>query len=62
MGTNGMVTSGHYLASRIGLSVLEPGEPHRAERPRRRGQRRGRRGGHGVRSGGFRALYLRHRG
>ena len=25
MGTNGMVTSGHYLASRIGLSVLEDG-------------------------------------
>ncbi len=25
MGTNGMVTSGHYLASRIGLNVLEDG-------------------------------------
>ena len=25
MGTNGVVTSGHYLASRIGLSVLEDG-------------------------------------
>jgi len=25
MGTNGMVTSGHYLATRIGLSVLEDG-------------------------------------
>jgi len=25
MGTNGMVTSGHYLASRIGLSILEDG-------------------------------------
>src|SRR5512143_2166565 len=25
MGTHGMVTSGHYLASRIGLSILEQG-------------------------------------
>jgi len=25
MGTHGMVTSGHYLASRIGLHILEEG-------------------------------------
>ena len=25
MGTHGMVTSGHYLASRIGLNILEQG-------------------------------------
>ena len=50
MGTHGMVTSGHYLASRIGLHVLEEGgnavDAGVADR---------------VRPGRARAVHLRHR-